>query len=468
MSTTYSAVVRQRTVIPVEIQVRISRRGLPRWRFSGQALPEVREGRDRILQALQQNRMFLPRAAVSVGFSPAAGKKSGTGLDIALLLAVLQEHALIPLGAYAAVGELDFTGRLHSVRQEYALVHSLLELHTTVFLPKEKFDLWRDYPKRSRLVFCEDLAELLACVQGRRSPMRYRPEEKAEDEKVPTWPLSPSLVRVLSLSLIGRHPLLLFGAPGVGKSYAARLVHALLPPETRGARICRKVQASLLGRESENRVFTIPATVTKTELFGGRNGQGLIQSATEVLFLDELPEYRRECREMLRQHLEITPLSSGNELARCVHSPVIMATANPCPCGYDGTPKCTCRPDEKQRYRQKISQPLLDRFSLVWRVSEKDHAVCSREDWEKYAARLNHAMRLQSERTKQGFPEYAHSYQWEHLQRLFPDFGLHPDKESFRRLLIPYQLAQTLADWNGETTLSKEYLWEAEHLCQRY
>lgn len=455
----FGAGILQQTVFRIEVQVKLHRRGLPRWRFSGQVGTEVREGKERIFAALQKLKVILPRAGVTVALLPAEKKKQGSSLDLAVALALLQAHQLVPATSVAAVAELDMEGKLHSVEQEYALVHHLLSFGEKVILPQENFTVWKDHPSRERLVFCSTLAEAIEYLRDPKSRPVYQTEIETPENIVPPWPVSPSLLRILSLALIGRHPTLFLGSPGVGKSYLSVLAEYLLPNETAWEKAERLARQTLSGIPITCRVVVIPPTTSQTKILSR-----MFQSGSQVLFFDELPEFSRSARESLRQFLEITPLTDAS---KDQHSEVV-ATANPCPCGYAGTPKCRCRPDEKQQYAKRLSGPLLDRFSLVWRISDKDHKLYSLEEWQQVKVQFSAALGRQAARVTQGFPEFAHRYSWESIRLLVTREIFDVKESSFRRQLFPYQVAQTLCDWEGGSETVEDKYWEALQLCSGY
>jgi len=455
----FGAGVLQQTVFRIEVQVKLHRRGLPRWRFSGQVGTEVREGKERIFAALQKLKVVLPRAGVTVALLPAEKKKQGSSLDLALALALLQAHQLVPTVSVAAVAELDMEGALHSVEQEYALVHHLLSFGGQVILPRERFALWHDHPRREQLIFCSTLAQAIEYLRNPQSFSVYLPEALPQREESPPWPLSPSLLRILSLALIGRHPTLFLGAPGVGKSYLSVLAEYLLPNETATEKAERLARQTLSQVPITSRVLMVPPTTSQTKILSS-----VFPSGSQVLFFDELPEFARSARESLRQFLEISPLAEAAKELRST----VLATANPCPCGYAGTPKCRCRPDEKQQYAKRLSGPLLDRFSLVWRITDKDHRLYSGEEWQQVKRQFAAAVARQKSRVDQGFPEYAHNYKWESLRRLVQREVFDVQEASFRRQLFPYQVAQTLCDWEGGQDTVEDRYWEAAQLCGIY
>lgn len=458
-----SAVVSGRRVISVAIQIALQKRGLPRWRFTGLVNREVREGKERVVAALRASKIHLSRAGVNIAFFPAEQKKTGTALDLGIAIGLLQAHQFLPLAQVAAVAELDLAGTLHSVQQEFALVDYLLSEGHTVIIPTERFLEWQEHPQRSSLRFCSTMAEVIALLQGETKGKVYHSEKKQRKIQTPSWPLSESLVRVLCLCLAGGHHTFLFGSPGVGKSTATKVIESLLPEETSTQLRLRKVRASLLNTAA-SRVLTVGPVTSRSQLFGSSTKLGLLSSSPDVLFLDEVAEFKADCREALRQFLEITPYTNESQ----DFAGTVIATSNPCPCGFAGTPRCTCRPDRRAQYLKKISGALLDRFALVWRVGERDQRAYTVSEWQGLRAKIEHVRQVQGDRQKAGFPSWARNYEWQHLERLGFSLNGASEESSFRRQLIPLQLAQTIADWEGKATADQSSISEARFLCSSY
>lgn len=459
----WTAVVFEGSVCPVEVQVKLHFRGLPRWKFTGRVGTEVREAKERILSAFQAAGFRIPRSGVHVALLPASIRKTGTGFDLAIGLAVLQAHALIPPVTVAAVAELDLEGRLLPVAHEYALVDSLLQRGQSVMIARSSVQNFSQHPFRDRLVGCETLQECLAVLTGKQKYSQYTFTDRRRESTPPVQQISQSLLRILCLCLAGGHHTLLLGSPGVGKSMTKEVLEYLLPEETVEALRQRKILESLAAK-SRKRIVGIGSNITRAELLGTTSRPGLIHSGAEVLFLDELLEFRKECREGLRQYLEIQPQTeSALDFAR-----TLVATSNPCPCGFAGTPHCQCRPDQKAQYLQKLSGSFLDRVAIVWRVGEKDQRQLSAEEWKKMKQKIHSVRQRQRSREKLGFPAYARNYSAAQLQQLQPIFRNDTSTESFRRHLIPWQVAQTLADWEEKELVTTEILLEAQVLAQAH
>jgi magnesium chelatase family protein len=459
----WTAVISEMKALPVEVQVRLSFRGLPRWKFTGRVSPELREGKERILSALKASGYQLPRSGVHVALFPSSIMKHGTGCDLAVALSVLQAHSFLPQVSCAAVAELDLEGRLLPVEQEYALVDAILAQGRQVIVPAPSRVIWKDHPLRHQVYCCENLREATDFLRKGESVTQFpRKGDRTEPNlEAPQQSISQSLLRVLCLCLAGGHHTVLLGSPGVGKSATKVFLEYLLPTETAQEERERRVKESL-SCQPHRRIASVGSHISRAELFGNPFKRGRIHSGADLFFLDELLEFRKECREGLRQYLEIESQTDESESFRGT----LVATSNPCPCGFSGTPHCTCRPDQKKQYLQRLSGSLLDRISIVWRVGEQDQRQLSLKEWQEVRKSIQRVRRLQQSRRALGFPEYARNYSLLQLRTLQPSFHLPQTFQSFRRELIPWQVAQTITDWNAQTEITKEALFEAQMLTQ--
>lgn len=348
----------------------------------------LRESKGRVLCALAENGLRLPCGRLYVNLVPAARRKSGEILDLPLALAAAAASGAFEARELAGtlfLGELGIDGRLHSVAGGLAAAAAAVEHGVRRIVAP---------PATAHEAACLDgieahgarnLAQVVAHVTRNGAPLPRLPP--AAD--APLGSSAPSLDDVrgvaeaklaLAVAAAGAHGILLVGPPGAGKSLLARRLARLMPDPERNERLEITRVLSAAGRWpgglARERPFRAPHHTTS---YAGLVGGGPSASPGEitlahggVLFLDELPEFRREALEALRQPLEEGRITISRAQHR-LELPArfqLAAAMNPCPCGYRGhaTVRCACSPGTVERYRRRVSGPLLDRIELVVEV----------------------------------------------------------------------------------------------------
>ncbi len=346
--------------------------------------PVIRESKGRLVCALEANGLHLPHGRLYLNLVPAGRRKSGESLDLPLLLAAACACGHFEPKALRGrlfLGELGIDGALHASPGGLAAAlaaarHGVSEVIAATVTAQEA--AWAPGVTARAAQHVEQVLGHLVSPQRQLPPLT-----PSEAPAAPPAPLSLDEVRgqatakfALAVAAAGGHGLLFLGAPGAGKSMLARRFGTLLPEPTLEERLEITRVLSAAGRWpgglARSRPFRAPHhTVSYAGLVGGGAppSPGEITLAhCGVLFLDELPEFRREVLEALRQPLEegVVRISrAGRQLELEAHFQ-LLAAMNPCPCGYLGHPRtpCACPPTAVQRYRRRISGPLLDRIDL--------------------------------------------------------------------------------------------------------
>jgi magnesium chelatase family protein len=373
---------------PVRVEVDVHR-GLPNFTIVGLPDAAVREARERVRAALVNCGFEFPLRRIVVNLAPASLRKAGPGMDLAIAAALLSASGQLEwegLARVALAGELALDGSARAVQGALAMAEAAREGGAeAIVLPAE------NGPEAALaegigVVPVEALGQLPALVSGESDPPRPDPLPLQLDPPPGTPDLAdlrgqPHLRHALEVAAAGGHSILMVGPPGAGKSLAASRLPSILPPLSVGEALEVARIASACGSLGTGlpagRPFRAPHhTISAPGLVGGgtppRPGE-VTRAHRGVLFLDELCEFRRDALEALR-----APLESGEVLISRVGGQrslpcqfMLVAAANPCPCGRgEVDPDCCCTPYEVQRYQGKLSGALADRIDILAAVRQ--------------------------------------------------------------------------------------------------
>jgi len=390
----------------VRVEIHLAR-GLPSFAIVGLADAEVRESRERVRAAILSSGFEFPLGRLTVNLSPADLPKESGRFDLPIALGVLlvsgqivvsdsntsdgvaksPENIASFLVNVVFAGELSLTGALVTTRGALAIALAVArsEPNATLILPAQDAHDASHVPGL-KVLGAKSLAEVVSHLNGIALLSPIRAFEKSETQK-PFACLSElrgqSLARrALELAAAGGHSMLLSGTPGVGKSMLAKRLPGILPELTQAESLEVASISTFAGISqplSTLRPFRAPHhSASLAAMIGGglKPKPGEVSLAHRgVLFLDELPEFDRRVREALREPLENYEIALARANIKVVYPAdfQLIATMNPCPCGWSGHPKrtCHCRPEQVASYQSRISGPLVDRIDLQIQLTQE-------------------------------------------------------------------------------------------------